>query len=167
MLTAKKISVGLLVIGSLAACDNEQDMKNEKVDVEQKIEVQDSTQKEDIPSYEAPKFQIYGGWMNDESYILIKSDGYDGKNRSKYIVEKFTKTGKDKTIKHFQLAKSTGSKLTGILFNKKSNKTSFLTLELNKDHTEITVTLPNEKPDTYKNADIEPEEFNSEYEWED
>ncbi|MFJ7678689.1 hypothetical protein ACIQXQ_11685 [Peribacillus sp. NPDC097198] len=167
MLTAKKISVGLLVIGSLAACDNEQAMKNEKVDVEQKTEVQDSTQKEDVPSYEAPKYHIYGGWMNDESYILIKSDGYDGKKRSKYLVEKFNKTGKDKTIKHFQLAESTGTKLTGILFNKKSNKTSFLTLELNKDHTEITVTLPNEKHVTYKKADIEPGEFNSDYEWED
>ena len=69
MLSFKKISVGLLVIGSLAACDNEQDMKNEKVDVEQKREVQDSTQHEDIPSYEAPKFQIYGGWMNDQSIL--------------------------------------------------------------------------------------------------
>ena len=75
--------------------------------------------------------------------------------------------GKDKTIKHFQLAESTGSKLTGIIFNKKSNKTSFLTLELNKDNKEMTVTLPNEKPDTYKEADIEPGEFNSDYEWED
>ncbi|MGE7661289.1 hypothetical protein ACQKL6_06155 [Peribacillus sp. NPDC097197] len=156
-----------MVIGSLAACENEQDMKNEKIEIGENTEVQDSTQKEDVPSYEASKYQIYGGWMNDESYILIKSDGYDGKNKSKYIVEKFTKTGKDKTIKHFQLAKSTGSKLTGILFNKKSNKTSFLTLELNKDHTEITVTLSNERPDTYKKADIEPEEFNSDYEWED
>lgn len=169
MFPFKKISVGLLVIGSLAACDNEQvqEINNEKVEVDQKTEIEDSTQQEDVPSYEAPKYHIYGGWMNDESYILIKSDGDDGKGRSKFILEKFTKTGKDKTIKHFQLAESTGSKLTGIIFNKKSNKTSFLTLELNKDNKEMTVTLPNEKPDTYKEADIEPGEFNSDYEWED
>ncbi|MDQ7862061.1 hypothetical protein RCO48_17045 [Peribacillus frigoritolerans] len=44
------------------------------------------------------------------------------------------------------------------------NRTSFLTLELNKDKTEITITMPNEKPVTYKEAKIEPDEFNPEYE---
>ncbi|MGE7759639.1 hypothetical protein [Peribacillus sp. NPDC097895] len=168
MFTFKKISVGLLVIWSLAACDNEQEqvIKNEKVDVEQKYDVKDSTQQEEVPSYEAPKYHIYGGWMNSGSYILIKSDGDDGEGRSKFTLEKFTKTGKDKIIKHFQLSESTGSKLTGIISSKESNRTSFLTLELNKEKTEITVTLPNEKPVTYKEAEIEPQEFNHDYEWE-
>ncbi|MGG0789462.1 hypothetical protein ABE132_12165 [Peribacillus simplex] len=91
MFTFKKIFVGLLVIWSLAACDDvqEQVIKNEKVDVEQKNEVQDYKQ-EDVPSYEAPKYHIYGGWMNGGSYILIKSDGDDGEGRAKFTLEKFT-----------------------------------------------------------------------------
>ncbi|MFE5430524.1 hypothetical protein [Peribacillus simplex] len=104
--------------------------------------------------------------MNGGSYILIKSDGDDGEGRANFTLEKFTKAGKDKIIKHFQLSESTGSKLTGIIFSTESNKTSFLTLELNKEKTEITVTLPNEKPVTYKQAEIEPQEFNPDYEWE-
>ncbi|WP_347941475.1 hypothetical protein AAEY33_04995 [Peribacillus simplex] len=108
-------------------------MTIEKVDVEQKNEVQDYKQQEDVPSYEAPKYHIYGGWMNGGSYILIKSDGDDGEGRAKFTLEKFTKAGKDKIIKHFQLSESTGSKLTGILFGTESNKTSFLRLELNKE----------------------------------
>ncbi|MEX6701727.1 hypothetical protein [Peribacillus frigoritolerans] len=169
MFTFKQIFVGLLVIWSLAACDKEQEqvIKNdERVDVEQKNELQDSTQQEDVPSYEAPKYHIYGGWMNGGSYILIKSDNDDGEGKDKFTLEKFTKTGKDKIIKHFQLSESSGSKLTGIISSKESNRTSFLTLEFNKEKTEITVTLPNEKPVTYKQAEINPEEFNPDYEWE-
>ncbi|MFE4709159.1 hypothetical protein [Peribacillus simplex] len=143
-------------------------MKNEKVDVEQKNELKDSTLQENVPSYEAPKYHIYGGWMNGGSYILIKSDDDDGEGegKAKFTLEKFTKTGKDKIIKHFQLSETTGLKLTGIISSKESNRTSFLTLELNKEKTEITVTLPNEKSVTYKQAEINPEEFNPDYEWE-
>ncbi|MGZ9818134.1 hypothetical protein ACXM0N_19940 [Peribacillus simplex] len=168
MFTFKQIFVGLLVIWSLAACDKEQEqvIKNERVNVEQKNELQDSTQQKDVPSYEAPKYHIYGGWMNGGSYILIKSDDDDGEGKDKFTLEKFTKTGKDKIIKHFQLSETTGSKLTGIISGKESNRTSFLTLELNKEKTEITVTLPNEKSVTYKQAEIKPEEFNPDYEWE-
>ncbi|MCM3674826.1 hypothetical protein M3699_13260 [Peribacillus simplex] len=161
MFTLKKITVGFLVIWSLAACDNEQVMiiKPERVDLK---EVQKPTPQDNVPSYEAPKYHIYGGWMNDESYILIKSDG-DG--RSKFTLEKIPKKGKGKILKYFQLPESTGSKLTGIISSKESNNTSFLTLELNKEKTEITVTLPNEKPVTYKEAEMEPQEFNPDYEW--
>ncbi|MCK1995572.1 hypothetical protein MPH61_23835 [Peribacillus muralis] len=168
MFNFKQIFLGLLVIWSLAACDKEQEqvIKNERVDVEQKSELQDSTHQENVPSYEAPKYHIYGGWMNGGSYILIKSGDDDNEAKDKFILEKFTKTGKDKIIKHFQLSKTTGSKLTGIISSKETNRTSFLTLELNKEKTEITVTLPNEKSVTYKQAEIKPEEFNSDYEWE-
>lgn len=130
------------------------------------MDVQDSTQKVNVPSYKAPKYHPYGGWMNEDSYILIKNDGEDGEGRSQFILEQFNKTGKDKIIKHYQLAESTGSKLIGIIASIKANRTSFLTLELNKGNTEITVKLPNEKPVTYKNAVINPEEFNTDYEWE-
>ena len=167
MFTFKKITVGFLVIWGLAACDNEQEMviKPERVDVREGNEVQKSKPQDNVPSYEAPKYHIYGGWMNDESYILIKSDGDGGEGRTKFTLEKIPKKGKGKILKHFQLPESTGSKLTGIISNKESNKTSFLTLELNKEKTEITVTFPNEKPVTYKEAEMEPQEFNPDYEW--
>ncbi|MFY0783121.1 hypothetical protein AB1K18_22940 [Peribacillus simplex] len=155
-----------LILVAILNQPSEQVIKSEKVDVEQKNEVQDSTQQEDVPSYDAPKYHIYGGWMNGGSYILIKSDGDDGEGRAKFTLEKFTKTGKDKIIKNFQLSESTGSKLTGIISSKESNKTSFLTLELNKEKTEITVRLPNEKPVKYKQTEINPQEFNPDYEWE-
>ncbi|MGE7878523.1 hypothetical protein [Peribacillus muralis] len=168
MFIFKEIFLGLLLICSLAACDNEQEqvIKNEKVEVEQKNEVQDSLKLENVSSYDAPKYHIYGGWMNGGSYILIKSDSVDVEDRGKFSIEKFTKTGKGKMIKHFQLSKSSGSKLTGIITSKESNKTSFLSLELNVEKNEITITLPKEKPVTYKHAEIKPEEFNPDYVWE-
>ncbi|CAK6481321.1 hypothetical protein IFT92_09660 [Peribacillus simplex] len=45
MFTFKKITVGFLVIWSLAACDNEQEMviKPERVDVQEENEVQKQT----------------------------------------------------------------------------------------------------------------------------
>ncbi|MGG0412434.1 hypothetical protein [Peribacillus simplex] len=162
MFTFKKITVGFLVIGSLAACDNEQEMviKPERVDLKEENEVQKPTPQDNVSSYD-----IYGGWVNDESYILIKSDGDGGEGRFKFTLEKIPKKGKGKILKHFQLPESTGSKLTGIISSKESNKTSLLTLELNKEKTEITVTLPNEKPVTYKEAEMDPQEFNPDYEW--
>ncbi|MBT2668886.1 hypothetical protein J7J00_26150 [Bacillus sp. ISL-4] len=141
---------------------------NEKVDVEpeQKNQADDSTKQEDIATSETTRYPIYGGWMDDESYILIKSDGDGGEGRTKFILEKIPKKGKDKILFHFQLAESTGLKRTGIIVSKESNRTSFLTLELNKEITELTITLPNEKPVTYKMSEIEPQEFNPDYEWE-
>lgn len=141
-------------------------VKNEKVDVEQKNQVNDTTQQEDLATSEITSYPIYGGWMNDESYILIQSDSDDGDDRTKFILEKIPKKGKDKNLFHFQLPESTGLKRTGIISSKESNRTSFLILELNKKITELTVTLPNEKPVTYKMSDIEPQEFNPDYEWE-
>lgn len=168
MLNFKKIAVGLLVLGSLAACDNEQVVKNEKVDTPKQNEVQDSTEptKQSIQaSYQADqKNHISGGWMNDESYITIISDVDGGKDKTKFMLEKIPKKGKEKIIKSFQVTdSSTGNKLTAVIFSKESNRTTFLTLELNKDKSEITITMPNEKPVTYKESKIEPDEFNPEY----
>lgn len=172
MFNFKKITVGILVFGSLVACDNEQEqvIKNEKVDVPKQNEVQDSTETTKQPireSYQSdPKNYISGVWMNEESYITIIFDFNDRKDmdKSKFMLEKIPKKGKEKILKHFQVAESsTGNKLTAVIFGKESNRTSFLTLELNKDKTEITIKMPNEKPVTYKEAKIEPEEFNPEY----
>lgn len=169
MLNFKKITVGLLVLGSLAACDNEQVVKNEKVDAPKQNEVQNSTEttKQSIQaSYQGdPKNYISGGWMNDESYITIISDFDGGKDKTKFMLEKIPKKGKEKILKRFQVTdSSTGNKLIAMIFSKELNRTSFLTLELNKDKTEITITMPNEKPVTYKEAKIQPDEFNPEYE---
>ncbi|MGE6377986.1 hypothetical protein [Peribacillus muralis] len=169
MLNYKKFTVVLLVLGSLAACDNEQVTKNEQVDAPKQNEVQDSTEtnKKTIQgAYEAdPKNYITGGWMNDESYITIINEYNGGKDKTKFILEKVPKKGYEKILKHFQVTESsTGNKLTAVIFGKESNRTSFLTLELNKDKTEITITMPNENPITYKETKIEPDEFNPEYE---
>jgi hypothetical protein len=100
LLNFKKITVGLLVIGSLAACDNEQVVKNEKVDAPKQNEVQNSTESttQSIQaSYQADlKNYISGGWMNDESYITIISDYDGGKDKTKFMLEIIPKKGKEK-----------------------------------------------------------------------
>lgn len=74
-------------------------IKPERVDVQEKKEVQKTTPEDNVPSYEAPRYHIYGGWMNDESYILIKSDDAGGEDRSKFTLEKIPKKGKGKILK--------------------------------------------------------------------
>ncbi|MFJ7942032.1 hypothetical protein ACIQYG_26805 [Peribacillus sp. NPDC096622] len=162
MFNFKKVTVGLLVIGILAACDNELDFKNELVDTPQQNEVQDSTQQNIEPSYDAPRYHMTGGWTNGEYYIMINGSS-DITGSAKYILQKIPKKGKEKVVKHLQLTESTGNKLTAIIYSEDSNRTSFLTLEMNKEKTEITITMPNEKPVTYKKTDIMPFEFNPEY----
>ncbi|MBR8644222.1 hypothetical protein KEH51_05035 [[Brevibacterium] frigoritolerans] len=122
-------------------------ISNDKVDIEQeqKTQLNDSIQQEDIATSETTRYPIYGGWMDDESYILIKSDGDGGEGRTKFILEKYRK-GKRKILLQFQLAESAGLKRTGIIATKESNRTSFLTLELNKEITGLTIKLPNENP---------------------
>ncbi|MDF9759307.1 hypothetical protein OKW24_001080 [Peribacillus simplex] len=86
----------------------------------------------------------------------------DIKGADKYILQKIPKKGKEKVIKHLQLTESTGNKVTAIIYSEDSNKTSFLTLKMNK---EKTITMQNEKPVTYKKTDLIPSEFNPEYVW--
>ncbi|MFE0508293.1 hypothetical protein ACWF7H_29435 [Peribacillus butanolivorans] len=168
MFNFKKITVGLLVIGSLVACDNDEKyrlIERGKVDAPKQNVVQDSTQQNKEPSFNAPKYHISGAWTNDEYYIMIHGSS-DIEGASKYTLQKFPKKGKEKVVKHLQLTESTGNELTAIVYSDDSNKTSFLTLELNKEKTEITITMPNEKPVTYKKTEIMPSEFNPDYEWE-
>ncbi|MGG0413822.1 hypothetical protein [Peribacillus simplex] len=166
MFNIKKFTVGLLVLGSLAACDNqeEQVVNYEKEEVPKQNVVQDSTQQNKESSFNAPKYHMSGGWTNDEFYIMIHGSS-DIKGAGKYTLQKIPKKGKEKVVKHIQLTESTGNKLTAIIYSEDSNKTSFLTLVMNKERTEITITMPNEKPVTYKKADIMPFEFNPEYVW--
>jgi hypothetical protein len=98
----KKVTVGLLVIGILAACDNELDFKNELVDTPQQNEVQDSPQQNTEPSYDAPRYHMTGGWTNGEYYIMINGSS-DIKGSAKYILQKIPKKGKEKVVKHMQL----------------------------------------------------------------
>ncbi|MFJ7932571.1 hypothetical protein [Peribacillus sp. NPDC096448] len=78
MFNFKKVTVGLLVIGILAACDNELDFKNELVDVDtpQQNEVQDSTQQNTELSYDALRYHMTGGWTNGEYYIMINGSSH-------------------------------------------------------------------------------------------
>ncbi|MDM5360668.1 hypothetical protein [Peribacillus sp. ACCC06369] len=163
MFNFKKFTVGLLALGSLAACDNEQELVNyEKEEAPKQKVVKDSTQQNKESSFNSPKYHMSGGWTNDEFYIMIHGSS-DIKGAGKYVLQKIPKKGKEKVVKHLQLTESTGNKLTAIIYSEDSNKTSFLTLEMNKERNEITITMPNEKPATYKETDIMPFEFNPEY----
>ena len=160
MFTLKRITVGLLLLGSLAACETEQVKHTEKVDNQEGTTKEEPTRTNSVPSYEVTKYHIYGGWMTDKTYIVISSNG----DELKY--ENIKKKNEKKDIRYFKLAESTGNKMTAVLYSKeKTNRTSFITLELNKDRTELTITMPNEKPVTYTKAMMDPEEFNPEFEW--
>ncbi|MBK5484644.1 hypothetical protein JFV29_22630 [Peribacillus sp. TH16] len=69
-------------------------------------------------------------------------------------------------IRHFEIIEPTDNKITGVLYSvEKQNRTSLFTLELSEDKTELTITLPNEKPVTFKETEITPEEYNASYTW--
>lgn len=154
----KKLALGFLVMVSLASCDN---IKTEKMEVQEEKEIQNPIRPNNVPSYDAPKYHLYGGWIEDESYILIQSDG-DGN----YIMNKISKKGKEKMVRYFKVTEPVENKLTAVIFNEEEpNRTSFLTLELNEEKTELTIKKPNEKPVIYKQTEIDPEEFNPNFEW--
>ncbi|MCK1992344.1 hypothetical protein GW626_18485 [Peribacillus muralis] len=160
MFSLKKITVGLLILGSLVACEKEQVKHTEKVDTQEGLTKEEPTETNRVPSYEAPKYHIYGGWVTDKTYIVISSNG-DG-----LTYENIKKKNEKKDIRYLKLAESTGHKLIAVSYSKeKTNRTSFITLDLNKERTELTITMPNEKPVTYTKAMMDPEEFNPEFEW--
>ncbi|MCK1994365.1 hypothetical protein GW626_21020 [Peribacillus muralis] len=164
MLSFKKITVGLIVIYSLAACDSGQVKKNEKVDAPKQNEVQDSTQQQGDPSFNTPRYHLNGGWKNEESYIMIRGIS-DIKRTNKYNLQIIPKKGKEKVELNLQLTQPTGNEIIALIDIEGSNRTSFLTLEMNKEKTELIIVMPNEEPVTYKKTDSMPFDFNSEYEW--
>ena len=86
LLNLKQIAVGLLVLGSLAACDNEQELVNyEKEEAPKQNVVQDSTQQNKESSFNSPKYHMSGGWKNDEFYIMIHGSS-DIKGAGKYFL---------------------------------------------------------------------------------
>ncbi|PEZ74739.1 hypothetical protein [Bacillus sp. AFS017274] len=156
----KKFTVGLLLLGSLAACDNEQVTNPEKVNNQEGISKAEPTRTNNLP--EAAKYHpIYGGWITDKSYIMISLSDTEGN-----ILENIVKKNEKKDRKYFKLAESTDNKITAIMTSKEgSNRNSFFTLELNKEENELTITMPNENPVTYIKATMDPEEFNPEFVW--
>ena len=169
----KRSFIGLLVLGSLAACDKEQvevakQEKEEKQEIQKEKNTVDSTNDLNLSSY-AAKYHIYGGWITDNSYIII-ANGDEEK-----ILENMVKKNEKKEIIHFKLAESSSpTKLTALLsgneveneqsfFNVEVN--SFFTIELNEEHNELTIKMPNQKPVTYKKATMDPDEFNPEFVW--
>ncbi|MBK5446958.1 hypothetical protein [Peribacillus sp. TH24] len=156
----KKFTVGLLLLGSLAACDNEQVTNPEKVNNQEGITKAEPTRTNNIPEA-AKDHHIYGGWITDKSYIMISSSDNEGN-----ILENIVKKNEKKDRKYFKLAESTDNKITAIMTSKEgSNRNSFFTLELNKEENELTITMPNENPVTYIKATMDPEEFNPEFVW--
>ncbi|MFJ7752974.1 hypothetical protein ACQKGI_15490 [Peribacillus muralis] len=164
MLSFKKTIVGLIVIWSLAACDYEQVQKNEKGDAPKQNEVQDSTHQHVNTSSNIPRYHLNGGWKNEESYIMIRGIS-DIKSTNKYTLKKIPKKGKEKVELNLQLTPSTGNKIIALIDIEGSNRTSFLTIEMNEEKNEIIITMPNEEPVTYKKTDSMPFDFNPEYEW--
>ncbi|MGW8428613.1 hypothetical protein ACWGJQ_24700 [Peribacillus simplex] len=83
----KKFTVGLLLLGSLSACDNELVTNPEKVNNQEGI-----TKTEPTSLPEAAKYHIYGGWITDKSYIMISLSHAEG-NILENIVKKNEKKG--------------------------------------------------------------------------
>lgn len=162
MSTFKKFTVGIFLSCSLlTACDEQNLTKPEKLSTQEKEVTQNLKDSNTILANERAHYSIYGGWITDTSYIMI-SNGSDEKT-----LETIVKKNEKKDIIHFKLADTPSeNKLTAIKASKEgSNRRSFFTLELNKEKDELTITMPNEKPVTYKKATIDPKEFNPEFVW--
>ena len=162
MSTFKKFTVGIfLSCNLLTACAEQTLTKPEKLSTQEKEVTQNLKDSNTILANERAHYSIYGGWITDTSYIMI-SNGSDEKT-----LENIVKRNEKKDIIHFKLADApSGNKLTAIKESKeRSNRSSFFTLELNKDKDELTITMPNEKTVTYKKATINPDEFNPEFVW--
>ena len=165
----KKSFLGLLILGSLAACEKDQ-VQGAKQEIHKEKNVRDTTDHTNTTSYNTAQYHIYGGWVTDTSYIMIANDE-DGEK----ILENIVKKDDKKEIIHFKLAESSSpTKLTALLtdndveneqsfFNVEVN--SFFTIELNKEQNELTIKMPNQKPVTYKEATMDPGEFNPEFVW--
>ncbi|MFJ7684653.1 hypothetical protein [Peribacillus butanolivorans] len=158
----QKMTVGFLVICCLAACDEQQIIKKEMIQIQKKTEVQD-TSSSNLPSYNAPKYlgkYLYSYWVAEGSFLVILRDEI-----STFTMQRITKDYIG-PIRHFEIIEPTDNKITGVLYSvEKQNRTSLFTLELSEDKTELTITLPNEKPVTFKETEMTPEEYNASYTW--
>ncbi|MGE7602387.1 hypothetical protein ACQKL5_07720 [Peribacillus sp. NPDC097675] len=164
MRKCRKIVMGLLVVCSLAACDAQNMIQEGKSQVQETKEGKDTVKSNEAPSYNSPTYygsHLYNHWISSDSFLIIMRD-----ERSTYTLQRITKNEVE-PLRHFEIVEPTESTITGILYNEeKRNRTSFFTLKLNEDKKELTVTMPNEKPITYKETDKNPREFNPNYEGE-
>ena len=163
MSTFKNITVGIFLSCSLlTACDEQSHVTNpDQLHSQEKKVTKNSKDTTPILAHERAHNSIYGGWITDTSYIII-SNGSEEK-----MLENIGKKNEKKDIINFKLTDTPSkNKLTAIKASKEgTNRSSFFTLELNKDKDELTITMPNEKPVTYKKATMDPEEFNPEFVW--
>ena len=160
----RKIVMGMLVVCSLVACDEEQVIQEGKFQVQEKKEGKDSIKSNEVPSYKSPKYygsQLYNHWISSEAFLIIMRD-----DRNTYTLQRITKNEVE-PLRHFEIVEPTDSMITGILYNEeKRNRTSLFTLEFSEDKRKLTVTMPNEKPITYNETVKDPIEFNPNYEGE-
>ena len=160
MRRCRKLAMGLLVVCSLAACDEQQAIQEGKNQVEGKELIQSS----DVPTYMSPKYfggKLYNHWISNDAFLIIMRD-----DKSTYTLQRITKN-EIETLRHFEIVEPTDSTITGILYNEeKRNRTSFFTLKFSEDKKKLTVTMPNEKPITYSETVKDPIEFNPDYEGE-
>ncbi|MGE7602393.1 hypothetical protein ACQKL5_07750 [Peribacillus sp. NPDC097675] len=158
----KRIMMGFVVMSTLAACEEQQIPMRDKEHAQAKKQVEDVS-REDVPSNKAAKYNgkhLYGNWIKGESFLLIARDQV-----SNFTMQRITRSDYEKE-QHFEIAEPVDNNLTGILYNENQrNRTTTFTLKLNEDYTELTITMPNESPVTYKQTEIEPEEFNPTYKW--
>ncbi|MFJ7637783.1 hypothetical protein ACIQXR_14865 [Peribacillus sp. NPDC097224] len=160
----KRVMIGWLMIGSLVACE-EPAIQEGKFQVQETKEGKDLVETSDVPSYKTPKYfgsQLYNYWISNDTYLIIMRDEI-----STYTLQRITKNEID-PLRHFEIVNPTGSTITGILYNEENrNRTTLFTLKLSEDKRKLTITMPNEKPITYKETDLEPNEFNPRFIWED
>lgn len=164
MQSCKRVLIGLLTVSGLTACDEQQVIQEEKFQVQEKNEGKDTVETGDVPSYLAPKYygsHLYNYWISGDTFLILMRDEI-----STYTLQKITKN-EIGPIRHFEIVEPTDSTITGILYNEENrNRTSIFTLKLSEDKKKLTVTIPNEKPMTYRETDSTPEEFNPSYVWE-
>ncbi|AXN38112.1 hypothetical protein CN689_08850 [Peribacillus butanolivorans] len=103
---------------------------------------------------------MYSYWVAEGSFLVILRDEI-----STFTMQRITKDDIG-PIRHFEIIEPTDNKITGVLYSvEKQNRTSLFTLELSEDKTELTITLPNKKPVTFKETEMAPEEYNASYTW--
>ncbi|MCM3729567.1 hypothetical protein M3226_28705 [Neobacillus cucumis] len=147
-----KAAVVVLMLLSLSACDEKKAIQKE---IKKKIvEFQSGPTKENKPSFINQKgptpSDIYGFWVNKDSYIVISN--YHGRYQFKQYVK-----NESQNIKLFAGITQDKNKFSGIFVNAE-NLGDKISLELNDRKDELKIVTKNGE-NTYKFTDITPNTY--------
>lgn len=147
-----KSVLGVSIILSLSACDEQQTVQKE---IKKKIdEFQNVPKEENKISYnpEEPTLSdIYGFWVNKESYIVI-SHSY-----GRYQLKQYVKNESQNTKLFTEVIQTGKNSFSGIFLNDEDLGDK-LSLKLNDRKDELTIETENGK-NTYKYTNITPDAY--------